>query len=129
MLVRIATISGFALMLAFPALADCKQELANLAPNVTSAETGASPDPSGMPVTKHQEETMAGKQIDKETTGSTGTVQPTSPHQEQVTGKKTAQSATHPSQVMAEATKMAQAGDEQGCMGKLAELKGMLGVK
>jgi hypothetical protein len=129
MLMRTAIVSGFALILASPALADCNQELAALEPNVVSAETGATSDPSGMPATKHQEEVMAGKQADKETTGASGQVEPTSPHQEQVTGKRSSQSAEHPSQVMAEAKKMAQSGDEKGCMDKVTELKEMLGTK
>lgn len=129
MLMRTVMMSGVALVLASPASADCMQELTALEPNVVSAETGAASDPSGMPATKHQEETMAGKQVDKETTGSTGQVKPTSPHQEQVTGQRTSQSAEHPSQVMAEAKKMAQSGDEQGCMNKVTELKAMLGAK
>lgn len=128
MLMRTTILSGVALMLASPALADCRQELAALKPEVVSAETGTSPDKSGMPVTKHQEETMAGQQASKETTGSTGKVEATSPHQEQVTGKRSGQAAAHPSQVMAEATKMAQSGDEKGCMEKLAELKKMMGA-
>lgn len=129
MLMRTAMISGFALMLASPALADCMQELAALESNVVSAETGAASDPSGMPVTKHQQETLAGNQVDTETTGSTGEVKPTTPHQEQVTGKGSGQSGEHPSVVMAEAKKMAQSGDEKGCMDKVAELKHMLGAK
>lgn len=129
MLMRTVMISGFALVLASPALADCMQELTALEPNVVSAETGAASGSSGMPVTEHQEETMAGKQVDKEATGSTGQVESTSPHQEQVTGERSGQSAEHPSQVMAEAKKMAQAGDEQGCMDKVAELKEMLGAQ
>ena len=74
---------------------------------------------------------MPGKQDSgaPETTGSTTqTVDPASPHQEQVTGERGASSAK-PSQMMAEARKMSDAGDEQGCMNKLAELKDMLGVK
>ena len=80
-------------------------------------------------MTKHQEEVLPGKQGsgDPETTGSTGSVQPTSPHQEQVTGAAPANE--HASQMMREARKMAEAGDEQGCMKKLAELKEALGVK
>ncbi|HWK63319.1 MAG TPA: hypothetical protein VNS34_00150 [Rhizobiaceae bacterium] len=129
MLMRTVTISGFVLILASPALADCMQELTALEPSVVSAETGATTNQSGMPVTKHQEETLAGKQVDKETTGSTGEVKPTTPHQEQVTGKRSDQSAEHPSKVMADAKKMAQGGDEQGCMNKLTDLKEMLGAK
>jgi hypothetical protein len=129
MLNRIATATALALMFAGPAFADCAQELKAIEQNVVSAETGASTNQSGMPVTKHQEELLPGKQGsgDPETTASTGTVKPTSPHQEQVTGTATA--GEHASQVMAEARKMAEAGDEQGCMKKLAELKEALGAK
>jgi hypothetical protein len=129
---RIATAAAFALTLASPALADCNQELKTLEQNVVSAETGASPSKSGMPATKHQEELLAGKQKsgEPETTGSTvGAVERTSPHQEQVTGKRSTQSAEHASQLMAEARKMSEAGDEQECMKKVAELKDILGVK
>jgi hypothetical protein len=129
---RIATAAAFVLTLTSPALADCNQELKALEQNVVSAETGASTSESGMPATKHQEEVLAGKQKSGEpkTTGSTaGAVEPTSPHQEQVTGKRSTQSAKHASQLMAEARKMSEAGDEQECMKKVAELKDILGVK
>ncbi|WP_287238790.1 hypothetical protein [Mesorhizobium sp.] len=98
---------------------------------VVSAETGASTSKSGAPVTKHQEELLPGKQQGgaPEITGSTaGKVEATSPHQEQVTGKTRTQSAD-PSQMMADARKMSEAGDEQGCMKKVAELKEILGAK
>jgi hypothetical protein len=126
---RIATTAALALMLTGPAFADCAEELKAIEQNVISAETGASTNKSGMPVTKHQEELLPGKQAsgDSETTGSTGAVKPTSPHQEQVTGA--APASEHASQMMGEARKMAEAGDEQGCMKKLAELKEALGVK
>ncbi|WP_189521468.1 MULTISPECIES: hypothetical protein [unclassified Mesorhizobium] len=133
MSIRIATASAFILAIASPAFADCAHELKALEPNVTTAETGAVPDnKSGIPATKHQAEVLAGKQQggNSEVTGSTaGAVKPTTPHQEQVTGARSGQSAEHPSQLMAEARKMSQAGDEQGCMKKLAELKEALGVK
>ncbi|NOJ49786.1 hypothetical protein [Bradyrhizobium archetypum] len=128
---RIAT-AAFALILASPAFADCNQELKALEQNVVSAGTGASPSESGMPGTKHQEEVLAGKQksAEPETTGSTAAaVQPTSPHQEQVIGKRRTQSAEHANQLVAEARKMSEAGDEQGCMKKAAELKDVLGIK
>ena len=130
---RIVTAAAFALILAPPAFADCNQELKALEPNVVAAGTGASPSESGMPGTKHQEEVLAGKQksAEPETTGSTAAaVQPTSPHQEQVTSKSSTQkSAEHANQLMAEARKMSEAGDEPGCMKKAAELKDVLGVK
>ncbi|MEH2530470.1 hypothetical protein V1277_003159 [Bradyrhizobium sp. AZCC 1588] len=127
---RIVTAAAFALILAPPAFADCNQELKELEPNIVSAGTGASE--SGLPGTKHQEEVLAGKQksAEPETTGSTATaVQPTSPHQEQVTSKSSTQSAEHANQLMAEARKMSEAGDEQGCMKKATELKDVLGIK
>ncbi|MER8422023.1 hypothetical protein [Mesorhizobium sp. M1329] len=46
-----------------------------------------------------------------------------------MTGNRSAESAEHPSELMAEARKMSQAGDEQGGMKKLAELKDALGIK
>ncbi|MEH2505209.1 hypothetical protein V1290_004020 [Bradyrhizobium sp. AZCC 1578] len=128
---RIVTAAAFTLILASPAFADCNQELKALEPNIIAAGTGASE--TGMPGTKHQEEVLAGKQksAEPETTGSTAAaVQPTSPHQEQVTSKSSTQkSAEHANQLMAEARKMSEAGDEPGCMKKAAELKDVLGVK
>ncbi|RUW76019.1 hypothetical protein [Mesorhizobium sp. M1E.F.Ca.ET.063.01.1.1] len=132
MSIRIAIASAFILAIASPAFANCTQELKALEPNVITAETGAVTNKAGIPATKHQAEVLAGKQQggNTEVTGSTaGTVKPTTPHQEQVTGNRSAQSAEHPSELMAEASKMAQAGDEQGCMKKLAELKDALGIK
>ncbi|TCU09643.1 hypothetical protein EV132_12443 [Rhizobium sullae] len=133
MLIRLIVATAAPLLLAAPAFADCSQELAKLEQATVSAETGASGSKSGVPVTKHQEEVMAGKQkqgVGTETTGSTGTqTKAISPHEEQVTGKGTGESADKPSKILAEARKMAQAGDEQGCMKKLAEIKGLIGEK
>jgi hypothetical protein len=131
MITRIATSIAFALTLVSPAFSDCSQELKALEQNVVSAGTGASTSVSGMPATKHQEELLAGQQKSGEpkTTGSTAVaVEPTSPHQEQVT-KQRAQGAEHANQLMAEARKMSEAGDEQGCMKKVGELKNVLGTK
>jgi hypothetical protein len=133
MFVRLAAATAIPLLLATPAFADCTQELQKLQQAAVSAETGADASKSGMPATKHQEEVMAGKQkkgVDTETTGSTGSqAEAISPHQEQVTGTRTAESADRPSQLMTEARKMAQAGDEQGCMDKVAEIKNLIGEK
>jgi hypothetical protein len=125
MSIRIATAAAFALMVS-PAFADCNQELKALEPAVTTAETGA-----GTPTTKHQEQVLSGqKDTSSEITGSTtGAVTPGSPHQEQVIGQRTEQSAQHASQLLADARKMAQAGDEQGCMEKVTELKEILGKR
>ena len=96
---------------------------------VVSAETGASTDKSGMPVTEHQEEVMPGNQTPSgETTGSTsGKVEAISPHQEQVTGGATGRNADQVAQMTTEARTLADAGDEAGCMAKVTELKGLLG--
>ena len=128
---RIAITAAFALILPGPAFADCNQELKALEQNVVSAGTGASMSESGMPATEHQKELLAGKQKsgEPETTGSTApAVTPTSPHQEQVT-KRGTQSAEHANQLIAEARKMSEAGNEQECMKKAAELKDALGMK
>jgi hypothetical protein len=133
MLIRLIAATAVPLLLAAPALADCRQELDKLGQAITSAETGASGSGSGAPVTEHQEEVMPGEQkkgTGTEITGSTGTqTEAISPHQEQVTGTRTGESADKPSQLVAEARKMADAGDEQGCMRKLAEIKGLIGEK
>jgi hypothetical protein len=132
MTTRIATAVAFTLILASPAFADCNQELKILEQKVVSAETGASPSETGMAATKHQEELLAGKQKSgaPETTGTTArALEPASPHQEQVTGKRSVQGGEHATQMIVEARKMSEAGDEQGCMKKAAELKDMLGAK
>ena len=126
------TATAIALTFAFPAFADCSTELKMLEQKVVSAETGASTSQSGMPATEHQEQVLPGKQdgTDPGTTASTGgAVKPTSPHQEQVTGKRAEDSAGHASQLLADARKLSESGDEQGCMQKAAELKQMLGAK
>jgi hypothetical protein len=132
MTTRIATAVAFILILASQAFADCNQELKILEQKVISAETGASPSETGMAATKHQEELLAGKQKSgaPETTGTTArALEPASPHQEQVTGKRSVQGGEHATQMIVEARKMSEAGDEQGCMKKAAELKDMLGAK
>ncbi|MDK1385570.1 hypothetical protein QN224_09150 [Sinorhizobium sp. 8-89] len=133
MLIRLIAATALPLLLAAPAFANCTQELAKLEQAMVAAETGASGSTAGVPVTEHQEEVMPGKQkqgVGTETTGSTGTqTEAVSPHQEQVTGTRTGESADKPSQLLAEARKMAEANDEQGCMKKLAEIKGLIGEK
>src|SRR5215211_5166957 len=135
MSIRLAAITAVALLLATPAFADCNQELAKLEQAAVSAETGASTSKSGMPVTKHQEQLLPGNQQDNQTTGSTTTgstsagVKAISPHQEQVTGQQTGNGAEQVSRTMTEARQMAKAGNEQGCMNKVSELKNLMGAK
>ena len=127
MSIRLATIIAISFLVASPALADCKHDLAMLEQPAVSAETGASTDKSGMPVTQHQEQVMPGNQTTSgETTGSTSNkVEAISPHQEQVTGVATGHDQI--AQMMPEARKLADTGDEAGCMRKVTELKGLLG--
>jgi hypothetical protein len=116
-------------LMAGPTWAGCTEELAKLEPAVVTAETGASTDPSGMDPTKHQEEVLSGAKTDAgtETTASTsGQVEATSPHQKEVMGQKDTKA---PDQIMKDASEMAKAGDEAGCMKKLDELKSALGEK
>ena len=91
-----------------------------------TAGTGAATNELGMPVTKHQEELLPGNQrgASSETTGS---VDATSPHQEQVT--EGAKQGTDIATKMTEARQLADTGDETGCMQKVTELKAMMGSK
>ncbi len=132
MFIRLFTIAAATLCFAAPAAAACQEELNNLKQATVSAETGAATDNSGMPATKHQEEVLSGKQQGSgtEVTGSTtGAVEAISPHQEQVTDQPSGTQTEKIGQLMAEAGKMANAGDEQGCMNKVSELKNLMGIK
>ena len=122
-----------AIMLAItgPAFADCNQEIQSLDEAVTQAETGASTD-AALPATPHQEEVIAGSQeggeaADPSDTGAADAA--ASPHQEQVlAGKQTGEGSGQAADLIAEARDMAKAGDEAGCMEKVAQAKELLGV-
>jgi hypothetical protein len=132
MLIRLFTIAAATLWFAFPAVADCRAELKNLEQPTVTAETGAVTDKSGMPATKHQEEVLPGKQQGSgtETAGSTtGAVEAISPHQKQVTGQASGKPTDKIGQLTTEARKMVEAGDERGCLNKVAELKSLMGIK
>ena len=127
---RFVTATAFLLLLSGSAFADCKQELDKLEPTVISAETGAATGQTA--ATEHQKEVTSGDKsaVDTETTGSTGeAVKAISPHQEEVMGKDTKSQANKASQTMMEARKLADAGNEDGCMGKVAELKKLVGAE
>lgn len=128
MMKRLTAAAVLPLLLAAPAFADCRQDLQKLEQAIASAETGA--PATGAPITEHQEEVLAGEQknVGTETTGSTGTqTEAISPHQEEVT--RSADVGDRPSELMAEARKMAEAGDEQGCMEKVGEIRGLVGAE
>ena len=132
MFIRLFTIAAATLCIAAPAAAACQEELNNLKQPAVSAETGAATDNSGIPATKHQEEVLSGKQqsTGTEVTGSTtGAVEAISPHQKQVTDQPSGNQTEQIGQLMAEARKMINAGDEQGCMNKVSEPEELDGYK
>jgi hypothetical protein len=118
-------------VLAGPALADCKQEIQNLSEVVTQAETGASSAETGLPATPHQEQVLAGKQQGESgqaagASGGAGQADvPASPHQQQVLKEGNSQ---QPAELLAKARDMDEAGDEQGCMQKVTQVKNLLGI-
>lgn len=127
MMKRFTAAAVLPILLAAPAFADCRQDLQKLEQAIATAETGA--PASGAPTTEHQEEVLAGeekKSVGAETTGSTDTqARSITPHQEEVT--RSIDMGDRPSELMAEARKMAEAGDEQGCMEKVGEIRGLIG--
>jgi hypothetical protein len=127
---RLLIASVFALLFTGPAFADCDQAIQDFKAMVTQAETGAGSAGSALPTSPHQEQVLAGKQQGE--TGPTGqsaadqSDMAASPHQQQVLAG--GQGGQQLSELVAEASEMAKAGDEQGCMQKVNEAKGLLGV-
>ena len=133
MSMRFLTSSAVLLLIAGPAFADCSQEIESLKGAVTEVETGASTAETGLPATKHQEQMLAGdQQGDKAASGAGGQAAvPASPHQEQVLAESAAGKAASGQQaadLVAQASDMAAAGNEEGCMQKVAEAKDLLGI-
>jgi hypothetical protein len=132
MAIRFLTTSAVILLVAGPAFADCSQEIESLKQAVTEAETGASTAESGMPATKHQEQVLKGdQQGDKAASGDAVAGQagvPASPHQEQVLAEPAAGGNAQAADLVSQASDMAAAGDEAGCMQKVAEAKDLLGM-
>jgi hypothetical protein len=132
MAIRFLTTSAVILLIAGPAFADCSQEIESLKQAVTEAETGASTAESGMPATKHQEQVLKGdQQGDTAASGDAAAGQagvPASPHQEQVLAEPAAGGNAQAADLMSQASDMAAAGDEAGCMQKVAEAKDLLGM-
>ena len=130
MSMRFLTSSAVILLIAGPAFADCSQEIESLKEAVTQAETGASTAGTGLPATKHQEQVLAGdQQGDEAAAGEDAAGQagvPASPHQEQVLAEPAA--GGNAADLVAQASEMAEAGNEEGCMQKVAEAKDLLGI-
>jgi hypothetical protein len=129
--VRFLIIIAALLSSAGPVFADCNQEIERLNKAVTQAETGASTD-AALPATPHQEEALAGEQQgeSKEAGAATSAGQsdvPASPHQQQALAEAQGD-AQQPADIVAEARDMAEAGDEEGCMQKVTQVKDLLGI-
>jgi hypothetical protein len=136
MSIRFLTTSAVILLIAGPAFADCSQEIESLKAAVTEAETGASSVETGLPATKHQEQVLAGdQQGDKGPAGAGAAGQadvPASPHQQQVLAEPAAGPSgggvQQAADLVAEAGDMAEDGNEEGCMQKVAQAKDLLGI-
>ena len=131
--IRILTVSALAMFLASPALADCQQEVSKLDEPVVAAETGAETGEGGMPATVHQEQVLGENPTEGEAAGAgasadTTSVEAVSPHQREVMKDVPDGDRTQATPLLSEARDMAAAGNEQGCMDKLAEAKTLLGI-
>ncbi|HEX2478942.1 MAG TPA: hypothetical protein VHK45_06650 [Geminicoccaceae bacterium] len=126
---RLLITSAIMLAIAGPAFADCNQEIQSLDEAITQAETGASAD-AALPATPHQEEVIAGSEQGGQAAGATASGQadvPASPHQQQALAEGEA-GGQQPAELIAQAREAAKAGDEAGCMEKVAETKELLGI-
>ena len=131
--IRILTVSALAMFLASPAFADCQQEVSKLDTTVIAAETGAETGEGGMPATAHQEQVLGENQTEGEAAGTgasadAASVEAVSPHQREVLREVPDEDRTQATTLLSEARDMAAAGNEQGCMDKLAEVKTLLGI-
>ena len=127
---RLLIASAFTLLFTGPAFADCNQAIEDVKEMVTEAETGAGSGGSALPATPHQEQVLTGKQQGEpgvaDQTASGQADMPASPHQQQVlAGGQTGQQL---SDLVAEASEMAEAGNEEGCMQKVTQAKSLLGI-
>jgi hypothetical protein len=129
--------SAIMFAIAGPAFADCNKEIQSLDKAVIQAETGASSADTGIPATQHQEQVLAGAEQGNEGAGGAGQAEvPASPHQQQLltepaagpSGEGDVASGQQPADLIAEARDMAKAGDEEGCMQKVAQAKNLLGI-
>jgi hypothetical protein len=127
---RLLITSVFTLLFTVPAFADCNQEIETLNEAVTQLETGASGAGSSLPASPHQEQVLAGKQQGETGAAGQGAAGqadvPASPHQQQVLAS--GQTGQQAAELVTEAREMAESGDEQGCMQKISEAKGLLGI-
>ena len=133
MSLRFLTTSAICLLIAGPAFADCSQEIESLKGAVTEAETGASSTESGLPATKHQEQVLTGNQQGDKTapapvSGRCPGVAPPGAGPRRKAAGGDAAAGQQAADLVAQASDMAEAGNEEGCMQKVAEAKDLLGL-
>jgi hypothetical protein len=127
--IRILTLSALAMFLASPAFADCQQEISKLDEAVIATATGAETGDTDMPATVHQQQVLDENQTEGEAAeAATGSVEAVSPHQRDVLREVPDDDRTQATTLLSEARDMAAAGNEQGCMDKVAEVKTLLGI-
>lgn len=141
MTIRIFAAAAAVALFAGPAWADCQEEIQALDAAVVAAETGAAAGEGSLPATEHQEEvlkqgeepmeTAAGKAGSDEpgAAGTVGDVEAVSPHQQQVVRELNDDEKAEAAQMIDEARELAQAGDEQACMSKVAEIRQLVGTE
>lgn len=132
MRIHILIASASALLVASSAFADCQEEVSNLDEAVIAAETGAETGETDMPSTEHQEQALGEVQTEGEAASdgtAAGSVEALSPHQREALREVPEEDRTEAKTLLGEARDMAAAGEEQGCLDKLAEVKTLLGLE
>lgn len=120
-------------ILAAPAWADCQQEIEALDQAAVAAETGATSD-APLPATQHQKDVLSDEKTPSDEppmetgAGATGDTDPTSMHQRQVMAGLDDQTRSEAAALLAEAEKLAQAGREQACLEKVAQVRELVGT-
>ena len=137
MLSQLLTTSAVLLVLAGPAFADCRQEIASLDQRLTGTASGAAGETTGAAGTQQNQSGGA-----MATAGASGgqSNAPATPHQQEVLAgaqqeQQPAQGAAagsdqqvRASALLNQARELAQTGAEEECMQKVTEVKSMLGA-
>lgn len=131
MSIRFLTATALAMLLAAPAFADCEAEIANLDEAVIAAETGAGLGETGLPATQHQVEVLGLEEDAEDSDAATavgGAAEPVTEHQQEVLADVPDADRAQLSGLLSEAREMAASGDEAGCMTRVEEARGLLGL-
>ena len=132
MSIRFLTATAVAMLLAAPAFADCEAEITSLDEAVIAAETGAGLGETGMPATQHQEEVLGLEEQAEGGDAATvvgGAAEPVTPHQQEVLADLADADRAQLSGLLTEAREMAAGGDAAGCMARVEEARGLLGLE